>query len=170
MALPACRSKLMPIIYQSIGMLNPAGEEEPHSWSPPLNRYFVAVPQHESQNASIVEIEAVRVPAFKPAAAEDLLLATLSAHAYVRKMGLHPIPPGENESVIIANGNASRIGMRSAVLQREDADVRHIGSVGIFLTETPYTSAKNQQEAVRLAEGLRKGVSLEIPNSEVLFQ
>lgn len=43
--------------------------------------------------------------------AESLVRATLSACPDLRKMGLHAVPPGGRVSLIIANGNATRIGI-----------------------------------------------------------
>jgi len=71
---------------------------------PALNRYFVAVPRGNSKSAAILEMEPagaaptragdppVSVKLEAPAG-QQLLLATMSAHPYLRKLGIHAIPP-----------------------------------------------------------------------------
>ena len=170
---------------------------------PSLNRYFVAVPQHGSQNASIVEMETVGVPAYKAAdpvvsvqvdapAAEQLILTTMSAHPYLRKMGLHAIPRGEKDSVIVANANASRIGVKSSegdleavkdgktyCVKRDDGEFYNAKMplfdaakhpIGILVMEIPYTSARDLADAVRQAEDLRLELARQIPRLSALFQ
>jgi DNA-binding beta-propeller fold protein YncE len=170
---------------------------------PALNRCFVAIPQHGSQNASILELEPTGVPAYQPAdpvvavpvdapAAEQLILATMSAHPWLRKMGLHAIPNGQKDSVIIANANASRIGVKSSdgdleavkdgktyCVKRDDGSFYNAKMpmfdaggrrIGILVMEIPYTSAKDEADAVRKAEDLRGELALQIPNLNALFQ
>ena len=119
-------------------------------------------------------------------------MATLSAHPDLRKMGLHAIPPGGKESVIIANANTSRIGVKSSAgdldavkdgktycagkedgaffnlkLPLQDAAGR---TIGILVMEIPFTSAANEVEAVRKAEGIRHELAQQIPDRDSLFQ
>jgi hypothetical protein len=130
--------------------------------------------------------EAVVAPA-----AENLLLATMSAHPYLRKMGLHGVAPGTNTSVILANVNATRIGFKTSesdfaavkdgkisCARRDDGSYynmkmpmfdaagRHIG---ILVMEIPYTSAAGEEDAIRQAEDLRKGLAAQIADFSVLF-
>jgi DNA-binding beta-propeller fold protein YncE len=170
---------------------------------PALNRYFVAVPQHDSQNAAVIEMETLGTPALKPAsaeipltvdapAAEQLILSTLSAHPSLRKMGLHAIPPNQHDSVIIANGNATRIGFRSSkgdfeaigsgktsCVKRDDGSYYNIKMpmmdaagrrIGFLVMEIPYTSARDEAEATHQAEELRAELARQIPSHASLFQ
>jgi hypothetical protein len=89
---------------------------------PSMDRYFVAVPQHGAVGASILVFEpehahavaevAPPPPAYQvnAPAAEHLVMATLSAHPYLIKLGPHGVEPGHQESVILANGNIPKIG------------------------------------------------------------
>jgi hypothetical protein len=168
---------------------------------PELNRLFVAVPS-ETHEARILTYKAVNVPA--PTApvsepktvvdapmAEQLIMSTLSAHPYLRKMGLHVIPPGQQVSILIANGNATRLGIRTTdgdftavkegktygpkidngsfynmKLSMFDASDRRIG---ILVMEIPSTSATDQADAIRQAEAIRKEVAQKIPDLQSLF-
>jgi len=169
---------------------------------PELGRYFVAVPQSGSTSASVAAFEPVNVPTPKPAQAssagpltapfaEHLVLSMLSAHPDLRKMGLHAVPPGQSDSVIIANGNRSRVGVRSTEGDLEavkdgktycsdkqngsfynmklpllDASGKRIG---ILVMEIPFTSAANDEEAIRKAESIRAELAQKIPDLNRLF-
>jgi len=116
----------------------------------------------------------------------------MSAHPDLRKMGLHATPPGAKESVIIANANVSRIGIKSsegdlaavmdgetycvkrddgaffnAKLPLHDAAAR---TIGILVMEIPFTSVANEAEAVHKAEQIRSELAAQIPNYDRLFQ
>jgi hypothetical protein len=150
-----------------------------------INRYFVAVPQSGSSNASVAVFEPMNVPAPKLLVASDaetlnapfaerLVLSLLSGHPDLRKLGLHAVPPGKNESVIVANGNTSRVGVKStsgdldAVKDGKTyCDRKENGAfynmklplfdsgghrIGIMVMEIPFTSADSETEAIRKAE------------------
>jgi len=167
-----------------------------------INRYFVAVPQSGSANASVAVFEPMNVPAPEPLVAsgakplnapfaERLVLSLLSDHPDLRKLGLHAVPPGEIESVIVANGNISRVGVKSTSgdldavkdgktycdrkengafynmkLPLFDSGGHHIG---ILVMEIPFTSADSETEAIRKAEAIRAELALEIPGVNRLF-
>jgi DNA-binding beta-propeller fold protein YncE len=170
---------------------------------PVLNRYFVAIPQHDSQNAAILEMETVGVRQPKAAspevplhvdapAAEQLILSTLSAHPWLRKMGLHAVPAGQQDSVILANGNATRLGYRSSkgdfeaikegktsCVKKDDGSFYNMKMpmmdaasrpIGILVMEIPYSSARDEADATRQAEDLRKELARQIPSLSSLFQ
>src|ERR1700678_10588 len=46
--------------------------------------------------------------------AQSLVVATKNAHPELQKLGLHAIPPGEHDYVIIANAIPSKIGKKSS--------------------------------------------------------
>jgi DNA-binding beta-propeller fold protein YncE len=168
-----------------------------------LNRYYVAVPKHDSQSASIVEMEPVGIPAPKPAensvplpvtapAAKNLLLGTMSAHPYLRKMGLHGVPPGQTDSVILANANSTRVGVKTtqsdfdavkegktSCAKREDGAYYNMKMpmfdaanrrIGILVMEIPFTAVRDEAGAVQRAEELRSELSRQIPAFGALFQ
>ena len=170
---------------------------------PALNRYFVAVPQNNSKNAAILEMEpagAAPTRAGEPPvsvkveapAGQQLLLATMSAHPYLRKMGIHAIPPGGSDSVIVANVLASRAGVKSSdgdlesvkdgktfCVKRDDGAFYNLKmpmfdaagrKFGILVMEIPYTSATDEADSVHQAEQLRAELARQIPSVASLFQ
>jgi hypothetical protein len=112
--------------YRSLGTVAAGAGAKTARLAAPINRYFVAVPQANGGEASVQVFQPLNTPAPKQAAnaevpqtvdaprALQLELATMSAHPDLRKMGLHAVPPGAKESVIIANTNTSRIGYKSS--------------------------------------------------------
>jgi DNA-binding beta-propeller fold protein YncE len=169
---------------------------------PQLNRLFVAAPQSRQQNARILVYEPVNTPEPKlpPAdtkepvnapAAEKIVLETLSAHPLLRRMGLHVIPPGHENMILIANGNAARIGIRTS-----DSDFAAVKSggiygpriedgefynmkipmfdaqgrrIGILVMEIACTDAVSEEDAALKAAAIRSEVSKQIPSLESLF-
>jgi DNA-binding beta-propeller fold protein YncE len=169
---------------------------------PELHRYYVAAPAGGGKPAQILAFgvpppsqpleptptaEQINAPF-----AETLVLETLSANPDLRKMGLHTVPPGEHDSVIIANGNLDRLGRKSsagdlAVLSSGKTYCKRIddGSfynmklpirdasgrpIGLLVMEIPLTSEGNEAEAVTRAESIRDGLQRQIPNQHRLFQ
>jgi DNA-binding beta-propeller fold protein YncE len=169
---------------------------------PQMNRLFVAVPQSGEQSAQILVYEPVNTPEpklppndFKEAVnapvAEKIVLETLSAHPLLRRIGLHVIPPGRENMILIANGNATRVGIRTSPgdfaavksggiygpriedgefynmkMSMFDAQGRRIG---ILVMEIACTDAVSEEDAARKAESIRKEVSQKIPSLESLF-
>jgi len=189
--------------YRSLGSVKTGADAKTATLVPALNRYFVAVPRGNSKNAAILEMEPAGVAPSKAAdpvvsvhveapAAQELILNTMSAHPYLRKMGLHAIPPGATESVIIANANMSRIGVKSSdgdldavkdgntyCVKRDDGSFYNIKmpmfdaagrKIGILVMEIPYTSATDEPDSVRQAEELRMELARQIPSYGALFQ
>ena len=169
---------------------------------PQLDRYYVAAPATAKASASIVVFEPVNTPPYKadrPVSlmpvhaplAEQLVLSTLSSHPDLRKLGLHAIPPGQTESVIIANGDRSRIGKKSSkgdleavkdgktyCGKKEDGAFYNMKlplfdaagkSIGILVMEIPFTSAASESDAIHMAESIRAGLAKQIPQRGKLF-
>jgi DNA-binding beta-propeller fold protein YncE len=170
---------------------------------PEINRYFAAVPQAAESVASVQIFQPLNIPAVKPVEdptvipvhaprALELEMATLSAHPDLRKMGLHAVVPGGTDSVIIANANTTRIGVKSSAgdldavkdgktycarkedgsffnmkLPLQDASGR---AIGILVMEIPFTSAANDAEAIGRAEGIRRELARQIPDRDALFR
>jgi hypothetical protein len=169
---------------------------------PQIDRYFASVPQNAASAASIAVFEPVNIPARKsvqPSSAEPLsapfagrlVLSMLSSHPDLRKMGLHAIPPGRTVSVIVANGNRSRVGVPTT---QGDFDAVKDGKtycspkqngafynikmpmfdaagrrIGILVMEMPFTSASSEAEAIQKAEAIRAEVAQKIPDLQSLF-
>lgn len=189
--------------YKSLGAAQAGSTARTAILVPQLNRYFAAVPQSGAAGASIAifepknipPIKAVQPPLAQPVSApyaEQLVLSMLSAHPDLRKMGLHAVPSGGSDSVIIANGNSTRIGIKSTAgdqdsikdgktycSRKENGSFYNIKlplldsagkRIGILVMEIPFTSAENETEAIRKAEALRAELAQKIPNVERLFQ
>lgn len=172
--------------------------------SPELDEYFVAVPKHGTVTASIMVFKPMNVtaaadapptvPAYHVVApeAEHLVIDELSSHPYLQKLGLHAAEPGHTESVIIANGNKSKIGKATSEkdmldvkggkiychkddegsfydmkLPMVDASGRHIG---LLVMEIPFSAAHSPQDAVQKAERIRKELASQIPDLNSLFK
>jgi DNA-binding beta-propeller fold protein YncE len=180
-----------------------AGKAATGTLVPSLNRYFVAVPSSDTAAPSVQVFEPINVlpatPVETPEKASvhapkalELDFATMAAHPELRKMGLHAVPPGGHDSVIIANTNTTRIGNKSSegdlestkdgktscskrddgafygVKQPlEDASGRR---VGILVMEIPYTAAADEAAAIKKGEAIRHELAQKIPSYESLFQ
>jgi DNA-binding beta-propeller fold protein YncE len=188
--------------YRRLGAIDAGTEAKTGRLSPALNRYFAAVPSSKDQPASIEIFQPLNLPDVKAAVAEkpqvvsapralELDMATMSAHPDLRKMGLHAIPPGGSDSVIIAQVNMSRIGIKSSAgdlaavkdgntycANRDDGAFFNLklplrdaagNTIGILVMEIPYTSVANEKEAIQKAEGIRQELARQIPNKQSLF-
>ncbi|HEX4068040.1 MAG TPA: YncE family protein [Acidobacteriaceae bacterium] len=188
--------------YRALGAFDAGMPARTARLVPELNRYFVAVPQSGGRDAFIAAFEPMNLPPPKPAEnavrdpisapyAEELVLSMLSEHPDLRKLGLHAIPPGQTDSVIVANGNNSRVGYKSSAgdlaavkdgktycspkengsfynmkLPMLDASGRRIG---ILVMEIPFTSASSSGDATREAEAIRAELAKRIPDLTRLF-
>jgi DNA-binding beta-propeller fold protein YncE len=189
--------------YKSLGRVESGPLARTALLVPELNRYYVAVPQSGVTNASIPVFSVASTPSAKPASlevaqqlnapyAETLVLSMLSAHPELRKMGLHAVPPGKSDSLIIANANTSRVGYKST---SGDLDAVKDGKtycskkdngsfynlklplldasgqrIGILVMEMPFTSATDDVDAVSKAKAIRAELAKQIPGLNRLFQ
>jgi DNA-binding beta-propeller fold protein YncE len=189
--------------YESLGEFDAGGSARNARLVQEIDRYFVAVPQTDSSNAAVAVFKPEGIPTPKPPEsevrdpidapfAERLVLSMLSSHPDLRKLGLHAVPPGQSASVIIANGNSSRVGYKSSAgdldavkdgktycvpkqngsfynmkLPLHDASGR---TIGILVMEIPFTSATTQEQAVRQSEEIRAELATKIPDYQSLFQ
>jgi hypothetical protein len=169
---------------------------------PELNRLFVAIPQSGEQNARVLVYEPINTPTPRPPlddvkepvhapAAQQIVLETLSNHPLLRRIGLHVIPPGGKDMILIANGNATRVGIHTSEgdfaavksgktygpriadgefynmkMPMFDAQGRRIG---ILVMEIACSDAASEQDAAHQAESIRAEVEQKIPNLESLF-
>jgi DNA-binding beta-propeller fold protein YncE len=188
--------------YRNLGNVATGPSAKTARLVPELNRYYVAVPAGGEKPARIFVFS---VPKLKKASqatptaekitapfAESLVLETLSANPDLRKMGLHAVPPGERESVIIANGNLDRLGRQSSAgdlaalssgktyckriddgsyynmkLPISDASGRR---VGLLVMEIPVTSEATESDAIARAEKIRDSMQRQIPDQRRLFE
>jgi len=188
--------------YTSLGSVPTGANGRTAKLVPQLNRLFVAVPQDAEHNARVLVYEPINTPdpklvpveAKQPVnapAAEKIALETLSAHPLLRKIGLHAIPPGGQDMVIIANGNATRIGVPTS--QSDFAAVKDGGiygpriadgdfynmkmplldeqgrKIGILVMEIAGTDAVSEEDAAHKAAAIREEVAKKIPNLASLF-
>lgn len=171
---------------------------------PELNRMFVAVPQHGTSDPTVMVFKTVGAKTIADAsflaaphsvsssAAERLVMETLSQYPCLNKLGLHAVPPGENKSVVIANGNLTKIGKETsqqdfkdiqsgATFCRPDDDGAFFDMklnmfdvagrrIGMLVMEIPFTSAKDPGDAIRMAEKIRLEMSSKITSLSALFQ
>jgi hypothetical protein len=169
---------------------------------PQLNRLFVAVPATGQESARVLVYETVNTPEPKlpptdtkesvnAPRAEKIVLETLSSHPLLRRMGLHVIPPGREHMILIANGNASRLGIRTsegdfAAVRSgkiygpkiEDGNFYNMKMpmfdaqgrpIGILVMEIAGTDAASEEDAAQKAAAIRKEVESKIPSLESLF-
>jgi hypothetical protein len=189
--------------YVSRGGVSTGSKARTARLVPQLNRLFVAVPQEGAKSARVDIFEPMNTGSgeIRPLEphesvnapfAEELVLNMLSSHPHLRRMGLHVIPPGGSQMILIANGNATRLGIHTSAgdfaavkdgktygpyiadgdfynmkMPMFDARGRHIG---ILVMEIPVTSASSEQDAAHQAEAIRKELSEKIPGLERLFQ
>jgi DNA-binding beta-propeller fold protein YncE len=169
---------------------------------PQLNRLFVAVPSTGRQSARVLVYEPINTPQPKlpptdtkesvnAPRAEEIVLEALSAHPLLRRMGLHVIPPGREHMILIANGNATRLGIRTsegdfAAVKSgkiygpriEDGNFYNMKMpmfdaqgrpIGILVMEIAGTDAASEEDAAQKAAAIRKEVESKIPSLESLF-
>lgn len=169
---------------------------------PQLDRLFVAAPKQGKQQASVLVYRVMNAPQPPPAAAverltvnapraEQIALETLSAHPLLRKVGLHAIPPGAHKMVIIANGNATRIGIPTSqsdfaavkegkIYGPKIADAQfynmkmpmfdaHHRQIGILVMEIACTDAVSEEDAAKKADAIRQEIAQKIPDVSSLF-
>lgn len=188
--------------YVSLGSVRTGINGKTAKFVPQLDRLFVAVPQHGRQRASILVYQPVNLPEIKTAPAEikekvhapraeQIVLETLSAHPLLRRIGLHVIPPGNNTMVLIANGNATRIGIHTSEgdfaavkdgkiygpkiedgqfynMKMPMFDAQH-RRIGILVMEIACTDAVSQKDAAHKADAIRQEIEQKIPSLESLF-
>jgi DNA-binding beta-propeller fold protein YncE len=126
-------------------------------------------------------------------AAERLVMSTLSSHPYLRKLGLHGIKPGESVSVLLANGNQTRLGIRTTagdfaavasarqyapLIPDADAPFYNVKlplwdargrRIGLIVMEIPSSAARDYHDAIAKADAIRSEVSAQIPDLASLF-
>jgi DNA-binding beta-propeller fold protein YncE len=169
---------------------------------PELNRLFVAVPQSGSQSARVLAYEPIDTPTPRPPlddakepvhapTAQEIALETLSNHPLLRRIGIHVIPPGGKDMLLVANANQTRVGIHTspsdfaavksgAIYGPRIADGEfynmkmylsdaHGNRIGILVMEIACTDAVSEEDAAHKAAGIRAEVEQKIPSLESLF-
>jgi hypothetical protein len=127
--------------------------------------------------------------------AEDLVNKVKAAHNdEIVKLGIHAVPPGEKDNVIIANITPSKIGKKSSdndmknlatgnpvakkldkdktfdlLIPLKDAKGRDLEG-GFVVMEVPFTKASNEDEAIKIGVAIRDDLQKQIPSKKALYQ
>ena len=126
--------------------------------------------------------------------AQDLVDKVKAHHDDIVKLGIHAVPPGEKDNVIIANITRSKNGKKSSAADLEklatgkptavrlekdqvfdllipmtDAKGGDIDG-GFVVMEVPYTKASNEEEALKIGVAIRDELQAQIPNKAALYQ
>jgi hypothetical protein len=126
--------------------------------------------------------------------AQSVLVKVKAIHDDIVKLGLHAIPPGETDNVIIANITPSKIGKKSSTTDLEklakatpvavridkdkvfdllipitDAKGGDL-SGGFIVMEVPYSKANNESEALKIGVGIRDEVQSQLPSKAAMYQ
>ncbi len=123
--------------------------------------------------------------------AEQLIQKEKALHPEIQKLGLHAVPPGQTENVIVANNLPEKIGKVSSpndmrlVAPGQPVAVREQeGSffdtfmplhnragriIGFLVMEVPFATANTEQEAIGEGIRLRDEVERQAPTLETLF-
>jgi hypothetical protein len=126
--------------------------------------------------------------------AQAVVLKVKSQHDDIVKLGLHAVPPGETDNVIIASDIPSKIGKKSSptdleklakqtpIAVRSDKDKifdllipitdANGGDLsgGFVVMEVPYSKAGNGEEALKIGVAIRDEVQRQIPSKSSMYQ
>lgn len=127
--------------------------------------------------------------------AENLVNKVKAAHNdEIVKLGIHAVPPGEKDNVIIANITPSKIGKKSSdkdmqnlatgkpvakrldkdktfdlLIPLTDAKGRDLDG-GFVVMEVPFTKASNEDEAIKIGVAIRDDLQKQIPSKKALYR
>jgi hypothetical protein len=126
--------------------------------------------------------------------AQALVDKVKSHHDEIVKLGLHAVPPGETDNVIIANVTRTKNGKKSSKADLEklatgkptavriDKDQvfdllipmtdSHGGDLngGFVVMEVPYDRASNEEQALKIGVAIRDEMQTQIPSKAALYQ
>lgn len=142
-----------------------------------------------AQNSSAAKPPKVHVDA---PFAQQLIVKEKANHPEIQKLGLHAVPPGQTQNVIIASNLPEKIGKVSAPSdlqlvasgepQAQKIDNEgywdtfvplhdHSGKIiGFLVMEVPFSTAKTQDRAIEVGTSIRQEVEQQAPTLESLFQ
>jgi hypothetical protein len=126
--------------------------------------------------------------------AQSIVVKVKSQHDGISKLGLHAVPPGATDNVIIACDIPAKIGKKSSAADLEklakatpiaarvdkdqifdllipiaDANGSDLGG-GFVVMEVPYTKASNEAEALKIGVAVRDEVQRQIPSKNAMYQ
>src|SRR5579863_747658 len=141
--------------------------------------------------AATLAAQTIYIPVDAPFA-QDLVVATKTAHPELQKLGLHAVPPGQHDYAIVANGITSKIGKKSsaadlAVLQTGKATVKRDEAgqffdlclpisdsaghpIGMTVMEIPFAFATGADDALAKATAIRDHLQANIASQAQLFE
>src|SRR5437868_8947867 len=127
--------------------------------------------------------------------AQALVMKVKAAHGdEIVKLGIHAVPPGETDNVIIANITPSKNGKKSSatdlqklatgkpVAVREDKNQifdllipmtdawGHDLNGGFVVMEVPFSTASNEEEARKIGVAIRDDLQRQILSKKALYQ
>jgi len=126
--------------------------------------------------------------------AQELVDKVKAHHDDIVKLGIHAVPPGETDNVIIANITRSKNGKRSSATDLEKLATGRPTAVriekdkvfdllipmtdakggdlngGFVVMEVPYDKASNEQEALKIGTSIRDEIQQQIPSRAALYQ
>jgi hypothetical protein len=126
--------------------------------------------------------------------AQSVIVKVKSQHDNISKLGLHAVPPGITDNVIIACDIPSKIGKKSSAADLEklakatpiaarvdkeqifdllipitDANGGDLAG-GFVVMEVPYSKASNEAEALKIGVAVRDEVQRQIPSKNAMYQ
>jgi hypothetical protein len=171
--------------------------------SPSAARMFLVVALSAAPAAVFAQDKPAKSPAQDPSTymhvhapfAEDLVNKVKTAHNdEIVKLGIHAVPPGETDNVIIANITPSKIGKKSSdgdmknlatgkpvakrlekdktfdlLIPLTDAKGRDLDG-GFVVMEVPFSKASNEEEAIKIGVSVRNDIQKQIPSKKALYQ
>jgi len=150
----------------------------------------------------MLQAQAVKAPPQAPSTymhvsaplAQSVLIKVKSGHDDIVKLGLHAVPPGETDNVIIANIAPAKIGKKSSPADLEklakntpiavrlekdktfdllipitDAQGGDLDG-GFVVMEVPFSKAGNEEEALKIGVAVRDEVQRLIPSKSAMYQ
>ncbi|MGI8770937.1 MAG: hypothetical protein ACR2JE_05840 [Acidobacteriaceae bacterium] len=149
---------------------------------------FAAIGQQSDPSTVAAAPQPVQVSA---PFAQQLLIKEKAMHPEIQKLGLHAVPPGQTQNVVIANNIPEKIGKASSandmtlVAAGEPVAVRvEEGSffdtfvplhdragqiIGFLVMEVPFSTARTQEDATKKGASIRDEVQRQVPTLETLF-
>ncbi len=149
-----------------------------------------AAPAQQSSNAPVSAAAPQRVQVSAPFA-QQLIVKEKTMHPEIQKLGLHAVPPGQTQNVIVANNLPEKIGKVSSandmklVASGEPVAVRvEKGSffdtfvplhdragriIGFLVMEVPFATAGTEAGAMQKGASIRDEVQQQVPTLETLF-
>lgn len=126
--------------------------------------------------------------------AQSILIKVKARHDDIVKLGLHAVPPGSTDNVIIANIAPEKIGKKSSAKDLEKlAENKQIAVAldasrtfdllipiaaanggdlngGFIVMEVPYSKASNQDDALKIGLEIHDEIQRLIPGKAALYQ